>query len=206
MLPGLAKIIKCPFCGSNIELFTMRSGNTCGATFWSDQKMIAPMLPRVSPVQKCPSCGKYYLEYKQPYKEGDHESFNLGELSYQEWKEAYIQLQSDNNITKDDFQIIRCRIIHAYNDNYNRGKELSIPAEEEAFFSDIIHELIDSHKWEEKDLLFKAELYREAGDMEKCSEVLSKISLGKHDDYKKSLINTIRTKMEKGDKKVFRLN
>ena len=49
--------VKCPFCGTKKELMTLVSGNTFGAVYWSDNKRIAPMLPTVSPVQKCSNCG-----------------------------------------------------------------------------------------------------------------------------------------------------
>ena len=54
MIPGNAEIVKCPYCGTEKMLMTLISGNTCGAEYWSDNKRIAPMLPSVSPVQKCP--------------------------------------------------------------------------------------------------------------------------------------------------------
>lgn len=206
MLPANAKIVECPFCGTKKELLSLASGNTLRAKHWSDQKMIAPMLPRVSPVQKCPTCGKYYLEYKQPYKEGNGWSSERGELSYQEWKEAYHQFLSDKSTTKDDLQIIRRHLIQAFNDNYYRNGVDSIPAEEEAYFVSIIHEYIDSCSWNKENLLFKAELYREASEMENCAKVLSQISTSSMKEFELKIFNAIKTRMEKGDKAVFSIN
>lgn len=206
MLPANAKIVKCPFCGEKKEILNLASGNTFGARHWSDQKMIAPMLPQVSPVQKCPACGKYYLEYNQTYEEGDGWSSERGELSYQQWKEAYAQLQSDKSITKNDLQIVRHQLIQAFNDDYYRYDVDEAPAEEETFFVNVIHEYIDACSWNKKNLLFKAELYREAGEMSKCAEVLSKISLEKLQDYEAKIYKEIESRMKNGDKKVFRIN
>ena len=206
MLPANAKIVKCPFCGTNKKLLSLASGNTFGAKHWSDQKMIAPMLPRVSPVQKCPTCGKYYLEYKQPYKEGDDWSSERGELSYQEWKEAYDQFLSDNSTPNDDLQIIRHHLIQAFNDNFYRYGEDPVPAEEEAYFVSIIHEYIDSGSWNKENLLFKAELYREADEMENCAKVLSQIHTNSLKEFELKIFDAIKTKMEEGDKIVFRIN
>lgn len=203
MLPANAKIVKCPFCGERKELLNLASGNTFGAKRWSDQKMIAPMLPQVSPVQKCPACGKYYLEYNQPYEEGDDWSSERGELSYQEWKEAYGLLQSDKSITKNDLQTVRFNLIHAFNDNFCRQSATSIPVEEEAYFVGVIHDYIDNCSWNKKNMLFKAELYREAGEMKKCEEVLSEISFENLQDFESKIYKEIEERMKKNDKKVF---
>ena len=205
MLPANAKIVKCPFCGERKELLNLASGNTFGAKHWSDQKMIAPMLPRVSPVQKCPKCGKYYLEYKQPYKEGDDWSSERGELSYQEWKEAYEQFKSDKRIKRDDMQVIRHHIIMAFNDEFYRNGSNLVTSQEEAFFIEIINDYIASNKWNSQNMLFKAELYREAGEMTKCEEVLSQISSKSLKEFELKIYDMIKAKMTNGDKKVFQL-
>ena len=57
MQPGYARIVYCPYCGEKKELLSLMSGNTIGARYWSDLRMRAPMLPEVSPVQKCHHCG-----------------------------------------------------------------------------------------------------------------------------------------------------
>ena len=49
---GPARILTCPHCGAKKEVLSLLSGNTFGQQVWSDNKTIAPMLPRVSFVQK----------------------------------------------------------------------------------------------------------------------------------------------------------
>ena len=203
MLPANARIVHCPFCGQRKELLNLASGNTFGAKHWSDQKMIAPMLPRVSPVQKCPACGKYYLQYNQPYEEGDDWSSERGELSYQQWKEAYEQFQADKRIKRDDMQVIRHHIIMAFNDEYYRYSDNSAEAPEEAFFVGIINDYIAANKWNSQNMLFKAELYREAGQMDKCRETLSAIAVDKLKSFEAKIFKDIEDRMERGDKKVF---
>lgn len=61
MLPGNPRILICPFCGTEKQIMSLISGNTFGAELWSDNKQIAPMLPEISYIQKCPHCGKYYI-------------------------------------------------------------------------------------------------------------------------------------------------
>ena len=64
---GFAKITSCPHCGGEKEIMSLMSGNYIGAELWSDGKLIAPMLQKPSPVQKCPHCRKYY--FMPPYEE-----------------------------------------------------------------------------------------------------------------------------------------
>ena len=59
MTPGNPQIFTCPFCGEKKEIMTLASGNTFGAELWSDNKRIAPMLPEISLVQKCPKLYPY---------------------------------------------------------------------------------------------------------------------------------------------------
>lgn len=135
--------MKCPFCSEKKALMSLLSGNTIGAKIWSDMKQMAPMLPRVSPVQKCPKCGCYYLEYKQVLEESKNESFERGDLSYSEWKEAYRQfcikyeeitidercflfskkkksIKIWSDLDEKDWNNVRLWLIQAYNDNYYR--------------------------------------------------------------------------------------
>ncbi len=56
MTPGPTIIRKCPACLKSIKQHTIRSGNTFGATFWTDGKREAPMLPDQSWLVMCPHC------------------------------------------------------------------------------------------------------------------------------------------------------
>jgi len=56
MLPGLTIIKKCSACSKLIKQETISSGNTFGATFWTDGKREAPMLPEQPWLVMCPHC------------------------------------------------------------------------------------------------------------------------------------------------------
>ena len=71
------------------------------------------MLPHVSPVQKCPYCGKYYLEYKQKGREGDKHSSQLGTLSYPELKEAYYQFLEEME-NSDEHKQVSLRTLYTF--------------------------------------------------------------------------------------------
>lgn len=206
MIPGNAEIVKCPFCGTEKELMTLISGNTCGAEYWSDNKRIAPMLPSVSPVQKCPECKKYYFEHKHRQGESNHESFERGELTFPEWKEAYMQLMSEGISEKEKLDLCFW-LIHSYNDHYYRGRNTLVPTEEDfMFFTEVALSFVENYDWTTvKYPLLKAELYREAGKMKECADVLESIPYDLLQDFERTIYDDIKKRVENIDNKVFKL-
>lgn len=213
MILNNAEIVACPFCGKKKELLSIVSGNTFGSILWSDGKQISPMLPKVSPVQKCPRCRKYYLYYNQPTQTADHESFTTGNLSYLEWKEAYVQFIAEPTLEDHDKSVIYMHLIQAFNDHYYRGpapaiytKE-SVPPEEECrYIERIISEFINSTGWKyNNSLLLKAELYREMGDFAQCKKTLNTIDISCLDNFERNIIKGIIQRAEAGDKTVFKI-
>ena len=189
---------------------TLISGNNLGARYWSDNKEEAPMLPRVSPVQKCAGCGKYFLEYKQGFLESRDHTSERGELTYPEWKDAYIQFTNEqsDDIGDDDLTKIRFWLIHAYNDYFhrNRWEMRTVSPDEHAFIADVIIDFIDAFNWQTvKSPLLKAELYREANEMEKCAETLGAINFEELSESGKQFYHSIQFRMENKDTTVFEL-
>lgn len=211
MILNNAEIVACPFCGKKKELLSLVSGNTFGSILWSDRKQISPMLPQVSPVQKCPRCRKYYLYYKQPTQTADHESFTTGNLSYKEWKEAFAQLNADPTLDARDISVIFLRLIQAFNDRYYRGpapeiytKDTTPPQEEYAFIVHVIDTFISSSQWETPSAkLLKAELFREVGHFSQCIQTLQSIDPFCLDDSEHSLYSSILSHATAHDHKVF---
>lgn len=208
MIPGNAEIVKCPYCGTEKELMTLISGNTFDAEYWSDNKRIAPMLPHVSPVQKCPNCGKYYFEHKNRHGESKNTSFDCGELTFSEWKEAYKQFQAEG-VGGDEMTNIQFWVVQSYNDYFYRNSIISVKPSEEDYqlFSEMVVGFIESFDWKPvKHPLLKAELYREANCMKECKEVLESIPYDDLEDYEKSIFNDIKRRMESNDNIVFKLS
>lgn len=56
LTPGPTKIRKCSVCSELFRQFIIASGNAIGATFWSDGKLEAPMLPEQPWLVRCPQC------------------------------------------------------------------------------------------------------------------------------------------------------
>ena len=173
MLPAKCELLKCPYCGKEKEVLSIASGNTFDAKCWSDTKEFYPNLPSPSLIQKCPSCGKYYFMKDVESRQGDDYSFDKGDLTYEELKEA--ALQFEGNISNDNRRTLLFYLMWAYNDKYNReGMDIVEPSDEErSYIEAVIKELMEGYELRD---LFIAELYRERGMFEEALEILETCS------------------------------
>ena len=169
MLPAKCELLKCPYCGKEKEVLSIASGNTFRSKYWSDTKVFHPMLPTVSPIQKCPSCGKYYFKADVESRQGDNYSFDEGDLTYEELKEA--ALQFEGNISSDNRRTLLFYLMWAYNDKYNReDMDIVEPSDEErSYIEAVIKELMEGYELTD---MFIAELYRERGMFEEALAIL----------------------------------
>ena len=161
MMPGFPELLKCPYCGEEKEVLSLASGNTFRGRQWSDTKIHYPMLPMVSPIQHCPSCGKYYFtKHAKRRQATDGFSLKTGDLTYEQLKEAVVQF--GNDLTPDDRKTLNYRILWAYNDKYNReGVEITdAPEVEQEYINAVLDELLASEGIED---IVRAEYYRERG-------------------------------------------
>lgn len=203
MIPGNPQILTCPFCGTEKQIMSLVSGNTIGAKVWSDNKQIAPMLPEISYVQKCPHCGKYYIMDRQDVKFAeDGYSVEDGLLTFPELKEAFAQLTEEGFIDKKEEGRVRMMLHHAYNDYYYRsGDKNAILEEDQKLFHEnglwLINNLIT-------DDVMKAEFYREIGEMQAAKNILDSVKV--ENDFLKKIVSSIRERIECNNRQVFRIN
>jgi len=90
MLPGPTLVKKCGECAGLFKQRTLTSGNTCGATYWTDGRMAAPMLPRTPALVRCPHCSA--VLWAKGLEEADSFQTYLGFLIFEEdeaVREAY---------------------------------------------------------------------------------------------------------------------
>ena len=202
MLPGNSRVLVCPFCGKEKEIMSLLSGNTFGAEMWSDNKTIAPMLPEISYIQKCPNCGKYYITSRQEVryaKEGF--SSDKGLLSYPEMKEAFVQLSEEGFVCENEEIKVRMMLHHAYNDYYYRSddsKEINI--EDKKLFRENAIWLIDNHITDE---VLKAEFYREIGEFEIAHNILEFVVV--ENEFLKRIVSLIQKRVQNNDFRVFKI-
>lgn len=202
MMPGNPRILICPFCVTEKQIMSLISGNTFGAELWSDNKQIAPMLPEISYVQKCPHCGKYYITGRQEVKYAkDGYSFEKGLLTYPEMKEAFTQLSEEGFLNEKEEINVRMMLHHAYNDYYYRTDEKKVISEEDkTLFHEnglwLINNLIT-------DSVMKAEFYREIGEIDTAKSILDSITV--EDEFLKRIVTGIKERLEVNNCQVFKV-
>lgn len=201
-MPGNPRILICPFSGTEKQIMSLISGNTFGAELWSDNKQIAPMLPEISYVQKCPHCGKYYITGRQEVKYAkDGYSFEKGLLTYPEMKEAFTQLSEEGFLNEKEEINVRMMLHHAYNDYYYRTDEKKVISEEDkTLFHEnglwLINNLIT-------DSVMKAEFYREIGEIDTAKSILDSITV--EDEFLKRIVTGIKERLEVNNCQVFKV-
>lgn len=200
MIPGNALIVACPHCGGRKALMSLLSGNTFGATYWSDSKMEAPMLPRISLVQRCPACGRYSFASDMQEVGYAKERFagGLGRLPYRLLKEAAAELLPTENADKE--LAIRIELLWAYNELYAIENRNTPSDEERQYMFDNRVGLMKLAANKGNRLLC-AELCRELSAFDDCIELLGEHKFG--DDYEKQIAAMILEKARHEDDAVF---
>ena len=202
MMPGPAQILTCPYCGEKKKIMSLLSGNTFGAKLWSDNKKIAPMLPEISLIQKCPECGKYYFRTRQEavFSDDDDWGSDSGVLTFPEMKEAFMQLSEEGFVDANEERSARMMLHHAFNDYYYRNNSDGKPANDDdwSIFKEnalwIIEHVIT-------DGVQKAEYYREIGMMEEALSILQNLTLT--NEFVKKVAEEVAKRIKKNDRKVF---
>lgn len=176
MLPANDRILICPHCGAEKSVLSLASGNTFGASQWSDTKKVYPMLPQVSPVQYCPECKKYYLLSQCEQREGTGSSFERGELTFDQLKEACLQFENAE-LEDDQQRTLYFELLYAFNDKFNREGGLLEPSSEDAAYMKQVLQKIISLMTDPKlgiDPILEAEFLREAGCFEASLDALTR--------------------------------
>lgn len=143
MMPAIPQIIECPkySCNQRLVKHQLMSGNTFGATFWTDGRMKAPMMPRYPDFTLCPECGWFFWvdqadelgAYipKKDVPEDNHEDIE-GVPKYPEVKEPTFKQYMQALDTKlrewpDTEKELRLRAWRKYNDTFrpdpDKGEE-----------------------------------------------------------------------------------
>ena len=170
-------IRECPKCNVHLKQHTTTSGNTFGASFWTDGKMLAPMLPDRPWLVKCPKCGSllWIDEAKKIERQDRFEKEkkwpNAVEPSLPS-EEDFLTVLSENKLAKKKKLYARRRAWWAANDAIRTNPNATIrfsPAQEKNLQA--LSNLMD-----EKDpgqRITKAEILRELGKFNECITLLA---------------------------------
>ncbi|HEY9159457.1 MAG TPA: hypothetical protein VIS94_00020 [Desulfomonilia bacterium] len=197
MLPGKTNILKCSNCECNIEQPTLLSGNTFGATIWSDGKQDAPMLPERHWLVKCPDCAKmlWIDELEKigeviPYNRKEN-GFNSKPYQVPEFQEMISFLRSENpNKKKESY--LRTKIWWAGNDK-RRGAEFPPEyASDEVENMNKLLEIMDDSKTNGR--IMKGELLRQLGKFDESEKQFALVNEKNYEDVVAFLLNLVKAK------------
>jgi len=180
MTPGPTFIVKAPGCSKLVKISTISSGNTCGATYWTDGKCEAPMLPdspwlRVSPAEGIlfwsDECEKIAEMHPWKSTSGAAKWDELMFAAEPNEKEYFEALTSGIATTQEKLRYIRMRLWWAGNDPIRRGQTAVLPPvhiENLALLADLLSSSDPNQRLMKADALRELGRFRDAGDLLKC--------------------------------------
>ncbi len=177
MLPGPTIIKKCSSCLKPIAQDTIASGNTFGATFWTDGKREAPMLPDQPWLVMCPHCHALLwideleeLGEIEPWGERDSRFKDVIKYELPSHDEYCAFLEKDIE-TPDKERYVRLRAWWAGNDARRTKKTEMQISDREASNLTAFAQLLDEA--DPNDLVMKAEIMRELGRFDNARALLA---------------------------------
>ncbi len=176
MLPGPTIIKKCSECSGSIEEHTIASGNTFGATFWTDGKRDAPMLPDQPWLVKCPHCqALIWIDELEEVGEfepfSDSDAFNDAKSCNVIELQDYFSELKKSNIGREKEQYLRLRTWWAGNDNRRGANSINRNlSDEEKGNLEALYNMLDSS--DDNDRIMMAEIKRELGEFEDAEVIL----------------------------------
>ena len=206
MTPGPTIIRECPSCTKSVREETLASGNTFGATFWSDGKREAPMLPSLPDLVRCPFCNSlFWLSKARKLKSVD--PWRMEEPSEEDGADPIEPVAEDFleairiGLAKDadQEQYFRIRAWHAANDLLRYDPNLPVESVISGAMVENMRAIYSGlDKIDPGERIMMAELSRELGDTDQALQLLEF-------DFEEGywvFVNVIKDLAAKGDRRV----
>lgn len=183
MIPGPRYIYECPKCSTLLMRGSLRSGNTIGASLFSDGKQIAPMLPDFPNLTKCKKCDTIFWlsEMKEigvcdaMKEEWKPEWENVNSAEFLGVTDLFRSLEMDTvKNDKEKEKNVRIQIWWTFNDRIRERKNIFVQKDDEVLWKQNCQrliELIDTKDVNQK--IMTAELYRNLGEFDLCMELIN---------------------------------
>jgi uncharacterized protein YlaI len=230
MIPGPTYVYACPDCQLRVSKRSIMSGNTFGATHYSDMRVDAPMMPSYPRITKCVRCDcsfwldettkvegaikpepvLFYIdvdhiqevqdEKKNPAF-GDQLEINSAlELDRESIKDALFM-----NVQRDDDdeRYLRYRLMWAYHKQLEDGTLTRELLNEDLDYLENIDAILHLIEEDDNGHLFRAELNRYAGRFDRSLELLESTL---NDPLWDVISKKMKELCEKGNREVFVFN
>ena len=186
MMPGPDIIIACPECASLAKVFSVASGNTFGATFWTDGKVDAPMLPRPPAITKCHHCDVIYW-VEDADKIGEYSAWesrdtdvdpawgNAPDIEELTEDECYYAVDSGLGDTPEREEHLRFMTWRSSNDRHRNPSTPDNPPRDDRCIANMrsLFDLLDTENVDAR--ITKAEVARELGTFTEAITLLTTI-------------------------------
>lgn len=202
MLLGPIYVYKCPNCDNLLTNESLLSGNTFGASIFSDGKEIAPMLPEFPNLTKCKKCNTIFwlskLKKIGAYEWGDEKNpyWQIADKAeFLEIEDYYNAISKGLAENKDEELFIRQRIWWSYNDRIREGQKIFNDEIDELRWIDNLQKLktlLDESDIEQRMMI--AEINRNLGDFEACINIIQSIDNNKLNWLKEKFITECKKK------------
>ena len=204
MIPGPTRIMKAPGCQKPVKFSTIASGNTIGATFWSDGKCEAPMLPDEPWLRKSPT--EEVLFWTDECEEIGQVDFFSEDYDKGEWKDLdYAEEPSEDDYmaalhpvvahTPEKERYIRMRLWWCGNDRIRQGETTELSDKHLENLQSLVYILSDE---DDDQRLMKAEVLRE---LSRFDDALRLLDSQFPEDYDHA-VNRIRDLASNSESKV----
>ncbi|MBK7095352.1 MAG: hypothetical protein IPH57_10020 [Saprospiraceae bacterium] len=211
---------KCPKCNEDFKTSGALSGNTFGATLYSDAFNFYPMLPINHKLIKCPLCLSFiWLNYLKPKSierytpsytfsitfDGSPRRNYVKELSINDYFEALKTMYPGDRL------FIRKKIWWAFNDRIryydgkrkNKSKIIFVEPDDEKKYTDNCYALLELLNTEDiNQKIMRAEINRNLGKFEECLKIIESI---KDVNFERAK-NKFRTECNKRNMWLFKLS
>ena len=210
MLLGPDASVFCPSCGAKARYQTSLSGNTFGATYWTDGKRVAPMLAELPQFVRCGSCAACYWLRDEIGDEDDliaDEVTDVERLPYlEEATEAdmYEALRI-GEVTGRELQR-QLRILAWWKSNDSLRRQHQLPQAQPAALTDVRRGNLQAllpllNESDDNDMIMRAEIHRQLGDFDAAQRQLVELS----DTRFAAVIGQLRELCEAGDTQIRQL-
>jgi hypothetical protein len=194
MLPGKDLYYECPKCKNILSKGSLLSGNNIGAELFSDGKQIAPMLPEFPSISKCSKCSTIFWLNKVSIIDND-EIEDVEQAKFLTPDEYIIAIQNNNYKSKKEELFLRTRLWWKFNNRIRDNKALFEKENDEKIWAENIERLIKLLNYNDIDQrIMIAELNRNLGNFQKCSDILATLTNPDYDDFKELFAREIANK------------
>ncbi len=195
---------RCANCDHLLRQESIFSGNTFGATIYSDGKTIAPMMPEFADLSKCKSC-KHIFWVTKAKEIAEHYPHMVNTLNL-EWQNAhmlgfltineYFRALDQGLVTTSEEELyIRKQILWAFNDRVRKGKALFRAKKDPFRWEENLDKLLNLLSPDDVDQkIMIAEIYRYKGDFKKCLELIGSIKQSEYSWIKAPFRQACRNK------------